>query len=484
MEPDLPRLLGRWFDGRGPLYRQLRDGLLELLETGVLRTGMTLPPERKLAAALSVSRNTVAAAYAELRAMGWADARQGAGTTITALRYSPVGGHRANAIFATMLRNHPDVIDLTIAVPDAAPAVAETFADPSALLDPSALTRGHGYEPRGDPDLRAAIAETLTANGLPTMPDELMITTGAQQAIALTVRGLTRPGDPVVMEEVTFPGAIDAIGERGLRPIPIAVTERGLDVEDLERILSEERPRLAYLVPTFHNPTGSLLEGPSRARLADLIAEHQLTTIDDLTLAELDFGSPAPPPLAALRPDAPIITVGSLSKVFWGGLRIGWLRAGPNVLEHLVGRKTAADLGSPAPMQRLAAVMLARYDETRQWRNEQLATSLARTAKALEAELPDWEWTEPRGGPHLWLRLPGQDASAFAARLLRDGVAVVPGPLLAVRDAAVTDRIRIPFYRSPAELEEAIERMGNVWRGWPTRSGGDQTEGSRPTSPR
>lgn len=466
MANELARLLGRWSGGNGPLYKQLRDGLLELLETGSLQTGTPLPPERKLADALSVSRNTVAAAYAELRSMGWADARQGAGTTITAHRYSAVGGHRANGLFATLVRDHPDVVDLTIAVPDAATVVTNVLSEPARFIDAATLTRSHGYEPRGDEALREAIAKTLTGNGLPTTADQLLITTGAQQAISLLVRGLTRPGDGIGLEETTFPGAIDAISVAGARPLPIRMTESGLDIDHLEQLIETDGPRLLYLVPTFHNPTGTLLGGTQRKRLATLVAERQITTIDDLTLAELDFGAPAPPPLAALEPEAPIISVGSMSKVFWGGLRIGWLRAQPNIVSHLVGLKTAADLGTTAPIQRLAAVMFDHYDQTRQERNEQLATSLTRTADALTTQLPGWEWQLPAGGPHLWIRLPGIDAAAFSHRLLQAGVAVVPGPLLAVDGQSAADHVRLPYYLPPATLELAIERMAETYRSW------------------
>ena len=459
MQSDLVGLLGPWSGGNGPLYKQLRDALLELLETGSLQTGMTLPPERKLAAALSVSRNTVAAAYAELRAMGWIDARQGAGTTITALGYSPVGGHRANGLFATLIRDHPDVVDLTIAVPEAAPVVTDVLAEPRRFIAAEALTRGHGYEPRGDSELRSAMAATLTANGLDSTPDQMLITSGAQQAISLVFRGLVRPGDLIGIEEVSFPGAIDTMAVAGARPVPIMMTDDGLDPDHLEQVITKHKPRLLYLVPTFHNPTGTLLTGERRARVAALIAEHQVTTVDDLTLAELDFGTPAPPPLATLEPDAPIISIGSMSKVFWGGLRIGWLRAQPNIVNHLVGLKTAADLGTAAPIQRMACAMLDSYDETRAWRNEQLSESLTRTIEALRSQLPTWEWQLPLGGPHLWLKLPDTDAMAFSHRLLQAGVAVVPGPLLTVDGESATDRIRMPYYLPAAQLELAIERM-------------------------
>ena len=471
--PELVHALGYWAERPGPLYLKLAHALRAALEAGLIATGSDLPAERKLAAALSVSRTTVSAAYAELRDGGWVESRQGSATRVTAARYSPVGAHRANGLFATMMRHHPDVLDLTIAVPSAAPVVHDVMADPARFVDGERMVAGHGYDPRGDETLRTKLAAILSNRGLPTDPDELLVTTGAQQAISIAVRGLIRTGDRVAIEEVSFPGAIDALSVAGGRAVPLRVTEDGVDPAQVEGIVGRGEsdgagPRLMYLIPSFHNPSGALLAGSHRRRVADAIAASETLTIDDMTLAELDFGADAPPPLAALRPDAPIITIGSMSKVFWGGLRVGWLRARAHVVEHLVGLKTTADLGSPLPMQILAGAMLERYEETRAWRNERLTESLSACTEVLDSAAPEWEWELPLGGPHLWIRLPGTDALSFAHSALRAGVAVVAGPLLSVGgDAAANnaaDRIRIPFYRSPYELTDAIQRLADTWR--------------------
>ena len=460
----IAHLLGRWTELDGPLYRKLARAIQQLLEAGQLDTGANLPAERRLAAALAVSRNTVAAAYRELRVAGWVDARRGSSTRITASRYSPVGGHRANALFATMLQEHPDVMDLTIAVPDPAPIVGKVLSTPTDYVDAASLAQGHGYNPKGNATLRGRLATILTLRGLPTDAEQLVLTTGAQQAISIAIRALSRPGDLIGVEEVTFPGALDAISVAGARPVGIAVGPNGLDLDGLATVVAQDRPRLLYLIPTFHNPSGALLSVPDRRRVARLIAEAQITTIDDVTLSDLDYGTQPPPPLAAYEPDAPIITIGSMSKVFWGGLRIGWMRASEPVASHLAGLKTTADLGGAATIQVLAAAMLAEYEQTRAWRNEQLIGSLRAFSEALAAEIGEWRWHEPLGGPHLWIQLPGTDALAFSQRLLRNGVAVVAGPLLSFDASSARDRIRVPFYRPPADLERAVERMAVTWR--------------------
>ena len=458
-------MLGRWDESDGPLYGRLARAVARLLEGGLIGSGTALPAERQLAGALSVSRNTVSAAYAELRRDGWIDARQGSATVITGAKHSPVAAYKTNGLFASLMRNHPDVVDLTVAVPDAAPVVAEVMSDPSAFLDdPAAVTAGHGYFPAGYQVLREALADVLSRNGLPTSPEELMVTSGAQQAISLVAQATIRAGDRVVVEEFTYPGALDLATSRGAVLAPVPIGPHGVDLAAFDRETAAGNARLAYLVPTFHNPTGAVLDFPSRQHLVRTIAEQRVTTIDDLTLAELDFVSPAPPPLAALATEAPIISVGSMSKVFWGGLRIGWVRARRPVIDHLVGFKASADLGTSAVAQALAAAVLTRYDETREWRKARLAASLETATNAIAELLPGWDWQAPAGGPHLWIRMPsGSDSTAFSHVALRNGLALVPGALLAADDSRAGDRIRLPLYPDGDDLVSAIRLMSETW---------------------
>ena len=213
---DIVFALGGWHDGDGPLYRKLAARLRSLLEQGVIVTGSTLPPERRLAAKLAVSRNTVSAAYAELRLDGWIDAHQGSATTVTASSFSPVGAHRSSPLFATLLREHPDVVDLSVAVPDAAPIVREIAGNTSQhFKSTNAITSGHGYYPQGYPPLRERLAGILTEHGLPTDPDELLITGGAQQAISIAIRSLTRAWGHHRRRRVELPGRSRRCGSLG-----------------------------------------------------------------------------------------------------------------------------------------------------------------------------------------------------------------------------------------------------------------------------
>jgi DNA-binding transcriptional MocR family regulator len=438
----LTDLLGRWSAADGPLYRLLANRIARLADTGELPAGLRLPAERDLAAALSVSRNTVAAAYQVLRDEGMAESRQGAGTRIVPHRITPAAVHRANGFFTGLLEEAVVEADLSLAAVDCAPQVAAALTDPETVLDRTerdALTRTSGYFPYGVPALRSAIASHLTERlGLPASPARVVVTTGAQQALDLVIRSEVLPGQPVAVEDPTFPGVLDALHRAGAGVIgmPALGSGQGLDPERLEHVVRTHRPAMVYLIPTHHNPTGLVMPTGHRRRVIRLAAAHPDTLfVDDMTLAELPLGdNPPPPPLAALDPGQPnLVSVGSLSKLYWGGLRTGWIRASEGLIARVAAAKAAADLGSAAFPQAIIAVLLSDgHDDIVKWRSEWLRARYDALTKALRAALPGWTWPEPDGGLTLWVRLPeGQpDSGAFAQAALRHGVAVVPGRLL------------------------------------------------------
>src|ERR1700677_286814 len=230
--PALADLLGRWPAGDGALYRLLALRIARLADTGELSPGLRLPPERELAAALSVSRNTVAAAYQLLRDEGMAETRQGAGTRITPHRTTPAAVHRANGFFSGMLESAEVAADLTLSIVDCAPQVAAALTDPASVADAGAMRavlETSGYFPHGLPVLREVIADHLTRRlGLPSSPDEVMVTTGSQQALDLVIRTEVLPGQPVAVEDPTFPGVLDTLHRCGASVIGIPA-DGGLD---------------------------------------------------------------------------------------------------------------------------------------------------------------------------------------------------------------------------------------------------------------
>ena len=283
----LADLLGRWPAADGPLYRLLATRIGRLADTGELPPGIRLPPERALAAALAVSRNTVALAYQVLRDDGMAESRQGSGTRLMPHRITPAAAHRANGYFAGMLGDAV-AIDLSVGAVECAPIVAEALQSPRDVLGPRALSRltlGTGYLPYGLAELRAAIASMLAAAySVAASAAEVLVTTGAQQALGLLVQSEVTPGQVVVTEDPTFPGFLDAVQRAGGRLVGVPPG----DVAAIADAVAVHRPALVYLIPSFHNPTGGLLPAAARRDIVELARRHpEVTVIDDLAIAEL-----------------------------------------------------------------------------------------------------------------------------------------------------------------------------------------------------
>jgi DNA-binding transcriptional MocR family regulator len=464
----LADLLGYWSACDGPLYRLLATRIGRLADTGALPAGLRLPAERELAAALSVSRNTVAMAYQLLRDEGMADSRQGSGTRIVPHRTTPAAVHRANGFFAGLLGSASVSADLTMASVECAPQVARALGDPLSVVSRDALreiTESSGYFPCGLPALRAAIADMMTTrHGLPTRPEEVIVTTGAQQALDLLIRCELVPGQPAVVEDPTFPGMLDALQRSGARPVGVPPG----DVGRLAHVVATHRPALAYLIPTYQNPVGTSLPLDARHRVVALAkANPVVVVIDDLAMVPLSADSVPPPPLAALAPGLDnLVTVGSLSKTYWGGLRTGWVRATDGIIARLAAAKAAMDLGSTAVQQAIVAALIAgQHDEIIAWRLEWLRPRYEAITSGLREHLPSWTWTTPDGGLTIWARLPGghPDSGAFAQAALRQGVAVVPGRLLSAGDATEAARhVRLAFTQPPDVLATAIKALAAI----------------------
>jgi DNA-binding transcriptional MocR family regulator len=442
--------------------------IARLADTGQLAPGIRLPAERELAAALSVSRNTVAAAYQMLRDEGMADSRQGSGTRIVPHRTTPAAVHRANGFFAGQLMESAVRYDLTLATVDCAPQVAEALTSPRTMLGRTEMeeaTGGSGYLPYGLPALRAAIAAHLSQLGQQARTEQILVTTGGQQALDLLIRSEVLPGQPAVVEDPTFPGALDALHRAGASVLGVRGGGSGLDVDHLEHLVRTHRPALVYLILTHHNPTGFVVPATERRRIARLAAEHPDTIfVDDTTLAELPLGDEAvPAPLGAFGGElANCVTVGSFSKMYWGGLRTGWVRADCGLIGRLAAAKAVADLGSPAFGQAVVAALLEqRHDEILKWRTGGLRTRYDAVAAAFRASLPGWTWAAPQGGLTVWARLPGGiDSGVFVQHALRHDVAVVPGRLLSASGTHSSGYVRLAFTQPPAVLTAAIAALG------------------------
>jgi DNA-binding transcriptional MocR family regulator len=407
-----------------------------------------------------VGRSTVVAAYELLRAEGRIVRRQGSGTRVAGKPAAPVRDAAGTPVFLHLLEPRDGVILLACAAPSAPPP-EYVQACAEALPRLAAITDDIGYYPAGHPALRRAIAGYYAGRGVPTEPDEIVVTGGGQQALSLLARAFVRPGERVLVEVPSYPGALEAFREEAavLCPLPV-----GLD--GFEAAVRRHRPCLAYLIPTYHNPTGAVLPALHRRRLAAAAAAARVPLVDDEIVYHLGFpGEPEPPPpLAAYAPES-VISVGSLSKIVWGGLRIGWIRAPAPVAGRLARLRAVHDLGGNVLAQLAAAELVPQLDAlrrrvavTRQAGYRHLRAQLAR-------QLPDWAVPSVRGGQTLWVRLPRGDGVSFAQAAIRHGVAVLPGPSLDASGGSA-EYLRLHFVAPPDVLTEAVRRLAAAWCGY------------------
>ena len=450
----LARELGNWRTSSrsGPAYQGLADAIRLLIVDGRLPVGSRLPSERALADALRVSRTTVTAAYSQLRDDGYLNARRGARST-TALPLAPAVRDDTTT---------PSVSLAAAALSAPAAAVMEAFAE--ATRDVTPYLHEPGHELVGVSALRQAIAERYCERGLPTEPDEVMVTTGALHAICLILTTYVQPGDRVLVEQPTYHGALSAITTAGARPVPVALTDDGWEIEAVAAAVHQLSPSLAYLIPDNHNPTGMTMPPQDRKRLAGIIAETRTRTVIDETILDMWLDKPMPAPMAAemtTRRDL-VLTVGSMSKSFWGGLRIGWIRAERATIATIAALRPSIDMGTAVLEQYAAARLLTQREELLPERREILRSRRALLKSLLAQHLPDWQPGPGVGGMSLWVRLPAPMSTALSAAASRLGLDLPAGPRFGV-DGTLERFVRVPYALPEEQLTEAVELLARAW---------------------
>ena len=438
-----------------PAYRGLAEAFRRLIADGRVPVGTRLPSERDLTAVLGVSRTTVARAYALLVEGSYATARQGSGTVAS---LPAARGHRGDHLLAPA-DGRSDAVDLTCAAPLPPSGVQQAYE--AAVAELPAYLPGTGYYPTGLPALREAIAQRYTARGLPTSPDQVLVTAGALAGVAVAARAVVSTGDRVLLESPTYPNAIATLQRTGARLAGVDLDHDGWDLESFTAAVKQVGPRAAYLIPDFQNPTGALLDHADRSAVAASLRTGRVTAIVDESLVDLALDDvELPAPFAAFAPDT--ITVGSASKGFWGGLRVGWLRVPEARQATVIASRLSLDLGAPVLEQLTFLQLLAHADQVLAERRQALRASRDALADALRGELPSWRFEAPVGGLCLWVELPEAASSSLTAIAERHDVLLASGPSFAP-EGGLERYLRLPFTLPTEDLLTAVPRLRAAW---------------------
>jgi len=458
---ELARLLGPdWAsaggDRRGEnLARRVGLALRTLITSGLLAPGARLPSERQLAAALSVSRPTITAAIDELKSQGLVSSRQGSGTWVTPREHVSI---TVPTMAEVVLIDRG--INLAAATPPDPSHLGPLTID---LGDLMSVTPGHGYDPLGISTLRTRIAARYKLLGVSSTPEQILVTPGAHGALALCLGALVGTNERVIVESHTYGGILDLLSKHNVVPVAVRRDQHGIVPDDLDRLITRNRARIVYMMPSVHAPTGATTSLLRLSELATVLDHHEMVVICDEALAELTLDGTDPPRLAGLCNTASVIDVGSLSKIAWGGLRIGWIRSPDELRTTLVHHRSHLELGSSAPSQLLAMQIFDRLGELRESRRVFLGEKASMLQALIAQTLPDWTVHRPAGGLCLWVRLPTPDARPFVLAAAQQGVAVMAGST-ATPGHGPDPHVRICFDRTTNELEEGTKRLGLAWR--------------------
>lgn len=441
---------GHWQALAPSLKDALAAGIRNAVLDGRIRPADQLPAERRLAEQLGVSRGTVVAALARLRADGWVATRHGSGSTVRIppslrLRYAPLSVDHQGAL-----------LDLRRAVP-AAPHDAFTDAAARALARSQGLLLEGGEPGPGLPELREEIAARFTSGGLPTRPQQVLVTAGAKAAMNLLVAHF-RPRAAVI-ESPTFYGIPAIIRQSVHRVTPVTVTPQGWHVRQFASAFAGCRGGIAVLVPDFHNPTGALMDGETRTGIAALARGAGVTVVANEIMRDLDLRD-RPPPVPRI-PGA--IIVGSMSKTVWGGLRVGWIRGPVSLIRSLLLHPLCA-VSVPPPMEQpIARELFPQLDPL----IRQRVSELRHQRDFLAAELQDddgWTFAVPQGGLWLWLRLHKTSGDELAARAAATGLALLPGARFSL-DGTFVNWLRFPYTAPVPTLGTAVALLRKAYAG-------------------
>ena len=393
-------------------------------------------------------------------------------------RYAGLFAARTRGMKSSAMRDlmaviaRPEVISLAGGLPDTSAFPSETFAAVAARIARESSAEALQYGPtEGLPAARACIAEVMEAEGIHCDPEDVLVTTGGQQVIDLVTRALVDPGDVIVAEAPTYPGAVPSFSSFQADVVQVEMDDDGMRVDLLEQTLERldrdgRTPKFIYTIPTFQNPAGVTMSLERRRRLVEVARERELLVLEDNPYGLLRYEGTPVPTLRQLDGGLYVMYLGTFSKILSPGIRLGWVLAPPPVLHQINMGKQAADLCSST----LSQLMVTSYFEEARWRDyvdtvkESYRARRDTMLDALAEHFPSQaEWTRPQGGLFLWATLPDFiDTTDLLARALRENVAFVPGAA-AFLDGRGHNSMRLNFSAvGEDDIREGIRRIGKI----------------------
>ena len=475
-----------------PIYQQIGTYLRQAILSGNLSSNTRLPACRQLAHDLGVNRSTVENAYSALEAEGLVFSRMGSGTYVLQQDILPnVPKHSSNTYLPLWQQNfpaqniistsdmveemleaagHPCPINFAGGISDARQFPAEEFRKTlQSVMRRDQITALEYGEANGYAPLREGIAHILASQGLQTRPESILITAGSQQAIFLAAQVLLKPNDTVLVENPTYPAAVDLFRTLGYQIVGIPMDNQGMQVEKLEKLLQQHHPRLIYTIPNFHNPTGTCLSSARRRQLIVLADRYNVPILEDDFVGDLRYEGHAQPSLKALDPGGQVIYVSTFSKMLVPGLRVGFIVADGPVYERLLNYKRLSDLATSTLIQRAldAFVTVGRYQTYLHRSSQIFRRRRDAMLKAIHNHLPsNISLDLPSGGLFIWLRLSNAISTDKLLPLAcKEGVAFVPGKFFFIDNTNADEWMRLNFVSHPVEdIEEGIRRLGATIR--------------------
>ncbi|MBI3015825.1 MAG: PLP-dependent aminotransferase family protein [Candidatus Tectomicrobia bacterium] len=480
-----------------PLYVQIKEHLHRLIEKRLLLPGVKLPPSRDLAQQLQVTRSTINSAYSALLSEGLVVSEVGRGTFVSGKVAAPASGAEAGqgpepdlpgvvdwdqqfsrrgllpepsfwpGVEPFLLR--PQTISFIGGVPDSALFPIDLFRK---VLNAALKKEGKALLQYGNvsgyPPLKRYLSTYLLGLGIEAPERSILIVNGSQQGLDLLARVLLDPGDAVVVENPSYPGALDVFRSNRAELLPVPMGEDGLSREALGRILQRQRPKLIYTIPTFHNPTGITLSAEGRRELLALAARHQVPIVEDDYDGELRYEGPRLLSLKGLDPADLVIYTGTFSKILFPGLRLGWIVGPEPVMERLRAAKQISDLQTSPVLQAalyhfcqkgLLTKHMEHIRKEYRGRRDLLLESLQKHMPA------GVSWTRPVGGLSLMVRLPDPlNSLDLLPRAAEEGVVFLPGPVFFAAGGGERE-LRLSFSAVPAgRIEEGVRRLARVVR--------------------